>query len=237
MVTHIATTRARLLLDPRPRGATTRIRRGIGGPPAAGPDGLSPIAYPREGNREASMVDRTHACGSSGSGGLRAAAAQHAERLLAARDAANVQGGAPALGPSSHGRDGQRAAALSRAASRRPANRPVRGRLRAALPALQRDVPGSDPGVDSAPSGQWTVHGRAHAVPAQRRGAAEPRPPRGFRAAYSVLPRALLEAWGCQPLRMQRVRFADGRAEEWPLTEIEVAYGDRRATTTVLMGP
>ena len=56
-------------------------------------------------------------------------------------------------------------------------------------------------------------------------------------AAYSVLPRALLEAWGCRPLRMQRVLFADGRSEEWPLTEIEVGYADRRATTTVLMGP
>jgi predicted aspartyl protease len=56
-------------------------------------------------------------------------------------------------------------------------------------------------------------------------------------AAYSVMPRVLLEAWGCWPRRMQRVVFADGRAEDWPLTEIEVGYEDRRATTTALMGP
>lgn len=56
-------------------------------------------------------------------------------------------------------------------------------------------------------------------------------------AAYSVLPRPFLESLGCRVLRVQRVVFADGRTEHWPMTEIEVECEGRRATTIVLMAP
>ena len=56
-------------------------------------------------------------------------------------------------------------------------------------------------------------------------------------AAYSVLPRSLLESLGCRQLRIQRVLFADGRVEHWPVTELAVECESRRATTTVLMAP
>jgi predicted aspartyl protease len=56
-------------------------------------------------------------------------------------------------------------------------------------------------------------------------------------AAYSVAPRPLLEALGCRPLRTQRVVMADGRIEEWALTQIEIECQGRRATTPILMGP
>lgn len=56
-------------------------------------------------------------------------------------------------------------------------------------------------------------------------------------ASYSVFPRSILESLGCQPLRVQRVMFADGRVEEWILTQVEVACEGRRATAPVLIGP
>lgn len=56
-------------------------------------------------------------------------------------------------------------------------------------------------------------------------------------AAYTVVPSSILEALGCQPHRTQRVRLADGRAEEWRVTQVEVECEGRRATTPVLMGP
>ena len=56
-------------------------------------------------------------------------------------------------------------------------------------------------------------------------------------AAYSVLPRPFLESRGCPHRRTQRVLIADGRTEEWPVTELEVECEGRRTTTTVLMGP
>lgn len=56
-------------------------------------------------------------------------------------------------------------------------------------------------------------------------------------AGYTVIPRAVLEPLGCRPLRMQRVVLADGRIEEWALTEVEVECEGRRATTPILMGP
>ena len=55
-------------------------------------------------------------------------------------------------------------------------------------------------------------------------------------AGYTVVPRPVLDALGCEPHRMQPVRFADGRVEEWPVAEVEVECEGRRATTTVLMG-
>lgn len=56
-------------------------------------------------------------------------------------------------------------------------------------------------------------------------------------AGYSVVPRPVLEALGCRPLRTQRVILADGRAEEWTVTQVDVECEGRRATTPVLMGP
>jgi predicted aspartyl protease len=47
------------------------------------------------------------------------------------------------------------------------------------------------------------------------------------------VPRAVLEALGCEPHCLQPVRFADGRVEEWPVAEVEVECEGRRATTTV----
>jgi len=56
-------------------------------------------------------------------------------------------------------------------------------------------------------------------------------------AAYSVVPRPVLEALGCQVVRAQRVILADGHAEEWSIGQIDVECEGRRATTPVLMGP
>ena len=56
-------------------------------------------------------------------------------------------------------------------------------------------------------------------------------------AAYSVVPRVVLESLGCRPVRTQRVVLADGRIEDWSLTQIDVEYEGRRAATPILMGP
>lgn len=56
-------------------------------------------------------------------------------------------------------------------------------------------------------------------------------------AGYSVVPGPVLESLGCRPLRSQRVVLADGRVEEWPLSQVDVECEGRRATTPVLMGP
>jgi len=56
-------------------------------------------------------------------------------------------------------------------------------------------------------------------------------------AGYSVVPRSVLESLGCRPVRTQRVVLADGRTEEWSLTQIDVECEGRQATTPVLMGP
>ncbi len=55
-------------------------------------------------------------------------------------------------------------------------------------------------------------------------------------AGYSVVPRAILESLGCQPVRTQRVVLADGRMEEWSVSQVEVECEGRRTTTPVLMG-
>ena len=56
-------------------------------------------------------------------------------------------------------------------------------------------------------------------------------------AGYSVIPRPVLEALGCQSHRTQRVILADGRIEEWLVTQIDVECEGRRTTTPLLMGP
>ena len=56
-------------------------------------------------------------------------------------------------------------------------------------------------------------------------------------AAYSVVPRAVLESVGCRPVRTQRVVLADRRIEEWSVTQIDVECEGRRTTTPILMGP
>ena len=56
-------------------------------------------------------------------------------------------------------------------------------------------------------------------------------------AAYTVVPSPLLESLGCEPTRTQRVVLADGRIEEWSMTQIDVECAGRRATTPILMGP
>ena len=56
-------------------------------------------------------------------------------------------------------------------------------------------------------------------------------------AAHSVVPRAVLESLGCRPVRTQRVVLADGRIEDWSVTQIDVECEGRRTTTPILMGP
>ena len=55
-------------------------------------------------------------------------------------------------------------------------------------------------------------------------------------AVSSVVPRAVLESLGCRPVRTQRVVLADGRIEEWSVTQIDVECEGRRTTTPILMG-
>lgn len=47
----------------------------------------------------------------------------------------------------------------------------------------------------------------------------------------------MLESLGCRPVRAQRVILADGRIEEWSVTQMEVECEGRRAATPILMGP
>ena len=56
-------------------------------------------------------------------------------------------------------------------------------------------------------------------------------------AGYSVVPRPILESLGCRPVRSQRVMMADGRIEEWGLSQVDLECEGRRAPTPVLMGP
>lgn len=56
-------------------------------------------------------------------------------------------------------------------------------------------------------------------------------------AAYTVVPATILERLGWRPHRSQRVRLADGRAEDWPVTQVDVECEGRRAATPVLVGP
>ena len=56
-------------------------------------------------------------------------------------------------------------------------------------------------------------------------------------AGYSVVPRPILESLGCRPIRSQRVMMADGRIEEWGLSQVDLECQGRRAPTPVLMGP
>ena len=56
-------------------------------------------------------------------------------------------------------------------------------------------------------------------------------------AAYTVVPRPVLESLGCRPVRTQRVVLADGRIEKWSVTQIDVECEGRRTTTPILMGP
>ncbi len=49
-------------------------------------------------------------------------------------------------------------------------------------------------------------------------------------AAYSVIPRPLLEALGCQHHRTQRVILVDGRIEEWTVAQIDVECEGRQPT-------
>jgi clan AA aspartic protease len=56
-------------------------------------------------------------------------------------------------------------------------------------------------------------------------------------AAYTVVPRVVLESLGGRPVRTQRVVLANGRIEEWSVTQIDVECEGRSTTTPILMGP
>ena len=47
-------------------------------------------------------------------------------------------------------------------------------------------------------------------------------------AAYSVVPRSLIEFLGYRHVRAQRVILADGRLEEWPVSHVDVGCQGRR---------
>ena len=51
------------------------------------------------------------------------------------------------------------------------------------------------------------------------------------------MPRAVLESLGCRPVRTRRVVLADGRTEEWSVTQTDVECEGRRTTTPSFMGP
>src|SRR5207244_11169031 len=55
-------------------------------------------------------------------------------------------------------------------------------------------------------------------------------------AAYTIVPQPVLESLGCEPLRSQRVVLADGRIEEWSVTQMDVECEGRHTTTPILMG-
>ena len=54
-------------------------------------------------------------------------------------------------------------------------------------------------------------------------------------AAYSMVPRSLIEFLGYRSVRTQRVILADGRLEEWPVSHVDVECQGRRTVTPVLM--
>ena len=56
-------------------------------------------------------------------------------------------------------------------------------------------------------------------------------------ACYTVVPRPIVEALGCEPHRTQGVQFADVRTEQWSLAQVELECEGRRAVTPVLMAP
>lgn len=56
-------------------------------------------------------------------------------------------------------------------------------------------------------------------------------------AAYTVVPRSILDAIGCLPSTKRTVVLPDGREEIWDLTYIVMALGGEEAPTPCLMGP
>ena len=56
-------------------------------------------------------------------------------------------------------------------------------------------------------------------------------------AAYTVVPRTILDAIGCLPSTKRTVVLPDGREEIWDLTYIIMALGGEEAPTPCLMGP
>ena len=56
-------------------------------------------------------------------------------------------------------------------------------------------------------------------------------------AAYSVMPEPLAASIGYRHMRSQAVVLADGRAEDWPLVQMDWECGGRRAISPVLLGP
>ncbi|MBI4588535.1 MAG: Retroviral aspartyl protease [Candidatus Rokubacteria bacterium] len=56
-------------------------------------------------------------------------------------------------------------------------------------------------------------------------------------AAYTVVPRTMLDAIGCLPSTKRTVVQPDGREEIWDLTYIIMALGGEEAPTPCLMGP
>jgi clan AA aspartic protease len=56
-------------------------------------------------------------------------------------------------------------------------------------------------------------------------------------ATYTTLPRELIEDLGCRPIGSRQVVFADGREEEWPITQVWATVDGRDGVTFCLIGP
>lgn len=84
--------------------------------------------------------------------------------------------------------------------------------------------------------GQFSVSARIWAAPIPEKGQLLT-----FRvdtgAAYSVVPRPILEAMGCLPSVKRTVVLPDGREEVWELAYVVMALGGEEAPTPCLLGP
>jgi clan AA aspartic protease len=56
-------------------------------------------------------------------------------------------------------------------------------------------------------------------------------------SAYSVVPRPIAEMLGVETMRIQRVIFASGVAEQWPLGAVAIEYEGQHCPTAAFIGP
>jgi clan AA aspartic protease len=56
-------------------------------------------------------------------------------------------------------------------------------------------------------------------------------------ATYTTLPRDVIEALGSEAVGVRRVRLADGREEEWPVSTVSLQLLGQDGPTFCLIGP
>jgi predicted aspartyl protease len=56
-------------------------------------------------------------------------------------------------------------------------------------------------------------------------------------ASYAVLPLDVVEALGVQPVGSRRVRFTNGRADQWPIAIVLMTLEGQEWPTMCLVGP